>query len=69
MERMPVTSSNLHSVGYDLDSQTLEVEFNNGSVYQYSNVPQGEYDALMSADSKGTYFNANIRNRYPFTKL
>ncbi len=68
MERMPVTSSNLHSVGYDLDSQTFEVEFNNGSVYQYSNVPQGEYDALMSADSKGTYFNANIRNRYPFTK-
>lgn len=69
MERMPVTSSNLQSVGYDLDSQTLEVEFNNGSLYQYSDVPQGEYDALMSADSKGTYFSANIRNRYPFTKL
>lgn len=69
MERMPVTSSNLQSVGYDLDSETLEVEFHDGSVYQYSNVPQGEYDALMSADSKGTYFSANIRNRYPYTKL
>ena len=69
MERTPVTSSNIHAIGYDDDSQTLEVEFNNGSVYQYAGVPQGEYEALMNADSKGKYLNANIKGRYTFVKL
>ena len=39
MYRQPVSSSNLASVGYDASSMTLEVGFNNGSVYQYYNVP------------------------------
>ena len=69
MERTPVTSTNVRAIGYDLDSQTLEVEFNNGSVYQYAGVPQDEYEGLMNADSKGKYLNANIKGRYPFTKL
>ncbi|MBB4606146.1 hypothetical protein GGR59_002391 [Xanthomonas arboricola] len=68
MERTPVTSSNISSIGYDADSQILEVEFNNGSVYEYSGVPENEHVGLMSADSKGTYFNANIKKRYPFSK-
>lgn len=69
MERVPVSSSNLCSVGYAPDSQTLEIEFNNGGVYQYAGVPEGEYEGLMNAGSKGQYFHANIKNRYPFTKL
>lgn len=35
MERTSVTSSNINSIGYDADSQTLEIEFNNGAVYEY----------------------------------
>jgi hypothetical protein len=69
MERTPVTSRNLRSVGYDQNSQTLEVEFNSGSVYQYAGVPQGEYDGLMNAESKGTYLNARIKGRYSYVKL
>lgn len=69
MERTPVSSSNLSAVGYDVDRQALEVEFKNGTVYEYAGVPDGEHDGLMSAGSKGTYFNANIKNRYPFVKL
>lgn len=69
MERTPVTSSNICSVGYDTDSESLEIEFNNGSVYQYSNVPTGEYEGLLSAESVGKYFHANIKNRYSFMKL
>ncbi len=68
MERTPVTSSNISSIGYDADSQVLEIEFNSGAVYEYSGVPAGEHAGLMNADSKGTYFNANIKNRYPFSK-
>ena len=69
MERIPVSSSNIRAIGYDLSSQVLEVEFHNSTVYQYTEVTEGEYEGLMNAESKGKYFNANIKNRYPFVKL
>ena len=69
MERVPVTSSMMRAVGYDSNSQTLEIEFNSGSVYNYLGVPQDEHDAMMNSDSQGKYFNANIRGRYPEVKL
>jgi len=62
MHRQPVISSNLASVGYDSKSKTLEVEFLNGSVYQYSNVPSVLYNGLISASSKGQYFDRMIKN-------
>ena len=68
MERISISSSNLVSVGYDFDSQTLEVEFKGGTVYQYFNVPENVYDNLMSASSHGDYkqiFNTkNINYEY-----
>jgi hypothetical protein len=39
MNREAVTSSNIASIGYDEDSQTLEIEFLNGGLYQYFDVP------------------------------
>ena len=39
MIRDPVSSSNIASIGYDSDSETLEIEFTNGSIYQYFNLP------------------------------
>ncbi len=62
MDRTPVKSSNLVSVGYDQQQQILEIEFNTGSIYQYLNVPADLYNGLMSADSQGRYFDAQIRN-------
>lgn len=64
MDRISVRSSNIRSVGYDLASSTLEIEFNSGSVYQYLNVPADEYEGLMNASSKGRYFNSNIKGTY-----
>jgi hypothetical protein len=69
MERTPVTSNNLSSAGFDEETQTLEVEFKNGSLYRFSGCSLQEFQGLMNADSKGKYFNANIRNRYPYIKL
>lgn len=64
-----VNSSNLAKVGYDSFSNTLEVKFHNGSAYRYKNVPPGIYNALLHASSKGTYFNYNIKNRYPYSRV
>lgn len=64
MNRIPVDSSNLASVGYDAESLVLEVEFNNGRVYQYFDVPQGTYEELMSSSSKGGYLNKAIKKQF-----
>jgi len=69
MDRIPVASSNISSVGYDPTSSILEVEFNSGSIYQYLNVPQTEYEGLMNAGSKGRYINRNIKGRYEDIKV
>ena len=69
MERESVFSSNLVSVGYDPASETLEIEFNSGSVYQYYGVPSGIYDALMAASSKGQFFASQIKDAFPFARV
>lgn len=69
MERTPVISSNVSSIGYDADEQILEVEFNNGALYQYSSVPEYEYAGLIDAASKGSYLHSQIKNRYSCIKL
>lgn len=63
MNRVPVESSVLASV-YRHQLQLLEVEFHSGLLYQYFEVPQQSYIELLTAESKGAYFNANIRNRF-----
>lgn len=69
MERHIVSSSNIASIGYDQGTETLEVEFINGSVYQYYNVGQMIYDQMMEAPSKGRFLNMYIRNSYPYSRV
>jgi hypothetical protein len=70
MERLPVESSNLASVGYDPESTVLEIEFKSGGIYKYSRVPQSVHDGLMNASSKGKYFYQYIENSgYPYSKI
>lgn len=69
MERYSVASSNIASIGYDADTDTLEVEFLSGAIYQYYNVPQNMYDQLMQAGSKGRFLNTYIKNAYPYSRL
>lgn len=68
MEREPVVSSNIASIGYDEATETLEVEFTSGGTYSYSSVPQSTYQAFLEASSKGAFFAANIRKVYTGTK-
>jgi hypothetical protein len=69
MDRTQVTSTNVASVGYDGDSQVLEVEFNSGWVYQYFDVPPYEYEALRTSGSVGGYLNEHIKGHYRYTRL
>ena len=69
MQKYSVASSNIASVGYDSATETLEVEFLNGSVYQYYNVPENMYDQLMKEGSKGRFLHDNIKNAYPYSRV
>ena len=62
------TSNVIKSFDYDEKTQTLRVEFNNGSVYKYHDVPEKDYKALKSSPSVGQYFNTHIREKYGFDR-
>ena len=62
--REHVQSSGLASVGYSKRRHILEIEFVNGAVYRYLDVPPAVYRDLVSADSKTRYYVLNIRHNY-----
>jgi hypothetical protein len=62
MKREVITgSSNIAEIGYDLKSKTLQVKFTSGAIYDYYNVSEADYDALMDAPSRGKYLNDEIK--------
>ena len=67
MNMIPVSSSNLASVGYE--NNTLYVSFNNGALYSYASVPRYVYEELLVADSHGKYLASHIKGIYPHTRL
>ena len=64
MERQPISSSNIVSAGYEPATQTLEVEFKNGAVWQYMNFPEYMWFEFLGAPSQGKYFMSQIRPRF-----
>lgn len=59
---VPVVSRNLMAVGWDANSNELQVQFRNGRIYSYQTVPEELYMGLINAVSKGTFFAQTIRN-------
>lgn len=65
MDRDPVESSMIASIGYERSSGTVEVEFrSNGQVWQYYDVPESTYNDVRAAGSLGKSFNAMIKNQF-----
>lgn len=69
MLREVVTSQIIHSVGYDVTTSTLEVQFRNGWLYHYADVPVDTYRALMAADSHGRFLKRNIVDNFVTTRV
>ncbi len=69
MNRTVVSSSNVKSLGYQGSTQTLEVEFTQGSIYEYYGVPEQLYHEFLQAASKGKFLNIYIKNRYPYSRI
>ena len=66
MQRLPIQSTALTGIGYDSATRRLEVEFNDGRVYEYFDVSEPVHAALIASPSKGRYFNGQIRGRFQY---
>lgn len=65
-----VDSSNVEAIGYDSDAQQLHVRFvKSGETYVYYDVEEWVFQEFMQADSKGTYLNNQIKERFQYSKL
>jgi hypothetical protein len=62
--RQPVQSTAIAKVGYSKRRHILEIEFVNGAIYRYFDVPPAVHRDLMSADSKARFYDFNIKGRY-----
>jgi KTSC domain len=69
MFREPVISSSIASIGFEVGTETLEVEFVTGSVYRYRGVEEDVYEKFLVAPSKGSFFNEHIKDAYPCERV
>ncbi len=64
IRREPIDSTAIATVGYSKRLHALEIEFVNGAIYRYFEVPRTTYRQLLAADSKARFYDKNIRGRY-----
>ena len=69
MNRIAVASSTIRAIGYDEKSQTLEVEFKSGGIYQYMIVPKNVHERFMASLSKGKFLAQYIKDKYRTVKI
>ena len=67
--RVPLESTLLAWASYDPLRSRLEIQFRSGERYLYLGVPPACFQQLLQADSKGQYFNRNIRNHFSYHHL
>jgi len=68
MEMQPVTSSQVDSIGYDEESQTMHVQFHKGGLYEYSDVTPEIHNQLLNASSIGSQLKSIVAG-LPYHKL
>lgn len=61
---IPVQSSAIRAIGFD--GYALGVLFHGSNIlYEHHRVPASLYVRFMRASSKGTFYNVNLRGKYP----
>ena len=60
-EAVPLHSTLLAAASYQAEAALLCLEFRDGAIYCYRDVPQEIYEGLLTAPSKGVYCNRQIR--------
>jgi len=69
MHRIPVSSVDITQIGYQEDSEILEIQFSRGEVCQYYNVPSVVYNELMKSPAKEDFYHQKIGERFPCSRI
>lgn len=69
IQREPVQSKSIASIGYRADLRVLEIEFHSGAIYRYFAVSPEIFEEFHKAESKGHYFSQRIRDHFEFCRL
>jgi hypothetical protein len=69
MERIELDSKTLAWVGYSPEWKMLELGFRTGRIYEYYDVPRNVFQELLTSESKGAFFNLQIRNRFRYRRV
>lgn len=64
MEMIPVISSAISAIGYDKPTQLMRIQFIQGDIYSYCRVSENIYLGLLTATSKGTYYDRYIKDKF-----
>jgi hypothetical protein len=68
MQRTPVSSQAITSVGYDASKLELEIEFRGGRVYRYRGVPSDVHQFLLRTPDKGSYVNRVVAKAFAYSE-
>jgi lysyl-tRNA synthetase class 2 len=66
---MEVESAAISDIAYDVERAKLLVRFVSGERYVYVGVPGEVHRSFVGAESKGRFFQAEIRDKYPYNRL
>lgn len=69
MERKRINSSKIRAVGYDPESQLLEVEFSDGKIVRYRGVSPEVHRQFMAAPSATSFFEDKIDESFPSQRV
>ena len=64
-----IQSSNIRRTEFDTQTKDLVVEFNNGLIYLYENVPHQIYTQFRLSESQGKFFNSKIAKTFKYKRL
>ena len=64
-----IQSSNIRKTEYDTETKKLLVEFNNGTRYEYDEVPHQTYTKFRKSESQGKFFTTEISKAFKYKKL
>ena len=69
MVNQMVLSEEIEWIGYDEITRNLRVEFIEGPIHQYSEVPLTIYEAFLAAESHDSFFERYIQGRYSHCRV
>lgn len=64
-----IQSSNLKKTEYDTLTKKLLVEFNNGTSYEYDEIPHQLYTQFRMSESQGKFFSSKISKNFKYKKV